>query len=716
MQTTIVQSENRLRISWENGASVCFALAGQEIHGIDEVTSSGIALRNPGSMWRPYFATPEGLHYTQWQLVEATHDDNGEVRIQADVIGYPTHFREDLDEYLGDIFVLRPETGEVRDRFEWHFKPSELEIDGHRFTGFSYSFHFEARDPKRKIYRLFDAATWEIGGTLRGNTLIFQGQLNPPVTELEKDQYFTTACNYYGAEMCGILGPEDRVSIQRLPRFATIQAFDFIAHDSGVLLNYYEPLEEVFSILQSEPGEDTLHIVDEVRRPLASTFTTHPKHVLFHALDTPLTDIPTRNLWNRTYDWAHDKIRARQGIKQPEVFPRVWTPQVKTNTFLVYDKEVKREDALYYLADNVLPLWAEMGVKEICTPSLWVSDYTVDRYTTKEEHSALQGQLTVSGICCVRVHEIDPLWGGVEAVKYFVDRAHHHGMKVQLWWASHLSRRAPIFNERPDFMMTARDGLPNGGGFGHDILITLNLNNPDCFEWEFQKLKAVYEATGVDGFFHDSYGNMTFLPLDSNDESRLGQQEPYERLMARLQELGMNSFSVEGIGSMGTGHFGMRLAETKPGAEGQYQNALDWWIGQEDMLYGLNMGMDQEIWEGREDEARQFAFRAMAGGGRFGFTEMVGNVEMWSGWLKEMNQVHAQVAPLNGRRELLADGNGVLWRRDNGENILFGYRPFAYPAGVKANVEEINAHGPTPAETEDGMLVAKAGRVYRWKN
>jgi hypothetical protein len=94
---------------------------------------------------------------------------------------------------------------------------------------------------------------------------------------------------------------------------------------------------------------------------------------------------------------------------------------------------------------------------------------------------------------------------------------------------------------------------------------------------------------------------------------------------------------------------------------------------------------------------------------------MVGNVEMWSGWLKEMNQVHAQVAPLNGRRELLPEGNGILWRRENGESVLFGYKAFAYPAGDKVCVEEITAQGTSRVETEDGIFVAKAGRVYRWK-
>jgi hypothetical protein len=264
-------------------------------------------------------------------------------------------------------------------------------------------------------------------------------------------------------------------------------------------------------------------------------------------------------------------------------------------------------------------------------------------------------------------------------------------------------------------MLTARDGLPNGGGFGHNILITMDLNNPDCFEWEYQKLKALYEATGVDGLFHDSYGNMTFLPLNYADETRRGQQDAYERLIARLQKLGMKSFSVEGIGALGTGHFGMHLADTSPEARGQYQNALDWWIGQEDMLYGLNMGMDQQVWPGREDEARRFAFRCLAGGGRFGFTATEGNVEMWSGWLKELNQLHARLGALTGRRTLLPEDKGVLWERESGDSVLFAFRSFAWPLEGVEDLREVTARGFGPLAFDGVTLSAESGRVYCWR-
>lgn len=715
MTVDIQQAPGELRVFWPNGSGVTFELDVDDVLGVRAVEAEGVALRNTDTLWRPLLRTPEGVHYTRFVLKEARVETDGAVVVTAAAVGYRSFLREELDEYIGDMLEMDTGEGEVRDEFQWCFSPSHFDLDGREFDGFSYSYRFVSSSPARRVYRIFDFATWEIGGALGGNTLLFQGQLNPPVTDLAVDQHFTTACNYYGAEMQGVMGPEDRVSIQRLPRFATIQAFDFLVHDEGVLFNLYEPLEEVFSVLQSQQGENRLHFVDELRGDLSADFSTHPKHVLFHRLEVPLLKEEARNLWLRAYDRVHDAIRARHGIERSYVLPRVWTPQVEHDVFRVYDEDVPRERALYHLGDTVLPVWEEMGVKEICTPSLWVSDYTVDRLKTKEEHHGLQGNLVVSGICCVRVHEIDELWGGTDALAYFVKKAHRYGMKVQLWWASHLSRRAPIFAERPDFMLTARDGLPNGGGFGHDVLITLDLNNEDCFEWEYQRLKAVYEATGIDGLFHDSYGNLTFLPLNFADETRRGQQVAMERLMQRLQALGMSSFSLEGIGALGTGHFGMNLANTDPEAQGQYQNALDWWIGQEDMLYGLNLGMEQPHWTGRDEDAREFSFRAIANGGRFGFSGLHGNVELWCGWIKEHNQILAQVNPLAGRRTLLPNDEGVLWEIADGRRVLFAFRPHTLLAGSDAEITRVTASAALPLGSREDGIEAQAGEVYTWR-
>ncbi|MHB9026905.1 MAG: alpha-amylase family protein [Armatimonadota bacterium] len=701
-----------LRLQLPNAMEITVALDGERVLGIRDVQAHGVALRNPAKLWRPVITTPEGMQYLTFLLRDVIDGAEGEVTLVMDAVGTQAYLQEALDEYLGDMIALPSSDEPVIDRLEWEFQPSALELDGRRFAGFSYRYHFTGASG-RKIYRIFDDATWEIGGHVDGNTLLCQGQVNPPVTELRKEDYFTTACNYYGAEMRGVQGKPSRVSIQRLPRIGVLQAFDFMAHARGILLNYFDPTMEVHSLIQKDFDEDLLHVLDELRRPLAEDFHSHPKHVLFHPLQDDLPKEEIRNTWARALDFVYSRERTRAGITPSPVLPRVWLPQVSRDMAEFGDVRVPRERYLEYLAEKVLPIWAEMGVKELCAPSFWVSDYTVDRYKKKDD-TGMHGALMVSGICCVRVHEIDPLYGGPRAVARLTRRAHELGMQIQLWWATHLSRRAPIYRERPDFMAIARDGHANGGGYGRDSIITLNLANPECVDWIFNKLKAVYEATGVDGLFHDSYGNMTFLPVNYADPQRLGQQEGFEGLLARLQALGLRTMTIEGLGPFGVGHFGMNLLPQKADeAAGGYQNALDWWIGQEDMIYGLNMGIGQGVWPEREEQARQFAFRCLAAGGNFGFTQHADGIEKWSGWLREQRQLHARLAPVTGKRTLLPGDRGVCWERPEGDELLFTFQAFTYPLPAGVTAVEVTPTGETPVRRIDGNIAMEPWRVYR---
>jgi hypothetical protein len=684
-------------------------LDGECILGIGGVWVADQPLRNAARLWRPQLATPEGIHYGRFDLKSVHAAPDGTVTLETVATGLPVGVREEQDEYLMDVVCPTLPDRSVQDRFEWVFAPDAFTLGGRSFAGFSYRYRFTSRQG-RKLYRLFDLATWEIGGRVRGNELLFQGQVNPPATQLAKGCAFTTACNYYGAEMRGANTVTKRVSMQRLSRIGTIQAFDFLVHRAGALLGMFEPLEEVFSLLQKHPGEDVLHVLDEHRRPLSATFETHPKRILFHAATDAWQHEDRRNLWRQAYDAVHDGARRRARIARSPVQPRVWIPQYCRDTFTLDGVSYPREKCLTALADRRLAAWADMGVREVCLHSIWKSDYTEDRLTYKDQ-SGMHGGLNVGSICNVRVHEVAPLWGGPEALAYFVEKAHAVGLQVQLWWATHVCVRAPILRERPDFVLTARDGLPNGGGFGHLGPVTFDLNNPDCFDWVFGNLKRLHDATGFDGLFHDSYGNMTFLPVNYADERRLGQQAALVRLLRKLQGIGVRNLAIEGIGPFGTGHFGMNLLPKEGRTD--FQNALDWWLGQEDMVYGLNMGIGQAVWKEATPDAQAFAFRCMAGGGRFGFTENdADGVEVWNTWLRDMNRLHARFAPLIGQRALLPKDRGVLWAQP-GHDLLFAFQPFSHPVPQGRRVSRIGPDGETPVQVRNGAFATEPWAVYR---
>ncbi|MEI7437681.1 MAG: hypothetical protein WCL16_12830, partial [bacterium] len=310
LEPTVCRSPTALQIVWSTGVTVSFAMDHEFLLGIREVLYKNLPLRNPQKLWKPLFSTPEGIHYTRFEFKDLKTARDGTATICAEAIGSAVGIQEEQDEYLGDIVNLSQPDNPVRDQFEWELKPASLDIGERAFHGFSYRYRF-ASQAGRKIYRLFDDATWEIGGTVTGNTLLLQGEVNPPVTELTRELFFTTACNYYGAEMTGFMTEPKRVSFQRLPRMGTIQAFDFLTHSKGALIGLFTPLDEVLSIIQKNKDQDFLHVVDECRRPLSDNFETYPKQMLFHPAAGSWQREDQRNLWAAIYDDVHNGVRSR---------------------------------------------------------------------------------------------------------------------------------------------------------------------------------------------------------------------------------------------------------------------------------------------------------------------------------------------------------------------------------------------------------------------
>jgi hypothetical protein len=308
---------------------------------------------------------------------------------------------------------------------------------------------------------------------------------------------------------------------------------------------------------------------------------------------------------------------------------------------------------------------------------------------------------------------IDPVWGGIDALAHFTDKAHQLGMKVQCWWASHLSPRAPIYKERPDFRCICPEGRARRGGFAFNTLVTMDLNNEDCWEWNYQHIKAIFDQANIDGLWHDSYGNMTFLPVNHADPLRRGQQEPFTRLLNAWQSLGMDTWGVEGMGPYGFGHFGMGLRASE---RENWQHSLAWWTDHADMIKGLNLGIHSPVWDDQV-AARAFAFRALAFGGRFDFAHSNDGILEWTGWLREQNRIHAQLLEFdlfNGKREVLPDDTGVLWRAPNGAHAcLFAFKPFTFdlPAGV--NASRLTDCTSEPANITAQRLQTQPMQVYR---
>ena len=67
----IEQTAEALRILLGNAAEVEFALDGERLLGVGAVRQGGVLLRNPAARWKPFFYTPEGVHYAEFRLKRA---------------------------------------------------------------------------------------------------------------------------------------------------------------------------------------------------------------------------------------------------------------------------------------------------------------------------------------------------------------------------------------------------------------------------------------------------------------------------------------------------------------------------------------------------------------------------------------------------------------------------------------------------------------------
>ena len=84
MSQRVKRTDGELRVEPAEGVSVSFALDGDRMLGIRSVEHGGVALRNPAKLWRPYFYTPEGIHYSEFRLVDVEELDGGAIRVVSE--------------------------------------------------------------------------------------------------------------------------------------------------------------------------------------------------------------------------------------------------------------------------------------------------------------------------------------------------------------------------------------------------------------------------------------------------------------------------------------------------------------------------------------------------------------------------------------------------------------------------------------------------------
>ena len=680
----------------------------KEFLGLGDVRVDGVRLRNPQRPVVVRADTPEGIQYSRFKLQQIRRSATGvAVELRADGNNWGrTEYR---DEYNQQMVELGHATQPVTDVLILHLAPAKLQLGDRQWSGFQYSFEFRSRE--RKIHRLWTEATWEIGGTIAGNTVLHQGHTNMPVYQGAKNTLFTTHC----LKKLHCYGSPQGSSFQLAPRGGLLQTFDFQYAKPGVLLQFWPRLESISSLVESPPGSELLHIVDEYRFELSRRVQTTPKWVLFSP--GALVEHAARNLWQTAYAHVNGLIRARAGVQPSVVAPEIYVTynkkklRIKGDRLLVTiaGKEVDSREVPHAIAEFLLPRLAEQGVRRFLTAPMSESDVTTLGMRRKLENG-IGGDLHCASVCATHRFLPSEFWGGLKAWRHMYATAHSLGIQVGAWFAPHLSPRAPIYQAHPEYRMLEVNSQPAGGGYGFQSLVTADWNT-GIYRWALDDLRRWKNDGGLDFLFVDSWPNLGLSAMNYGTQMRTNFQ-PLSRFFHDVQKVGIKTITFEGISPFGVTHIGVKdLQGARMEQDGAVagQNDFGWWIGNEDMA--LDMCLMVAARGRTASELQRSEFRAMANRAFIEWSNQPGLPDRLPAWWSRLNKIYNQALPNMKSRHLLPDGEGVCWT-DGKIQLLWLYCDRVAKLKSQAIVERVEATGPVQLTGTTAKRL-RAWQVYR---
>lgn len=687
-------------VTLSNGVQIDLLLAGESLRGLGEVRLGEVVLRSGTVPLAPVLATGHGVDYREFRLQEIREVEDGVV-LDTVAVGVPHLYGEYRDEYDFPMAWPKVQPQRYEDRVEWILRPERLVLEGVEYLGFAYSFRF--RSAERTIHSVTVSATWELGGVATGNTLLSQGQIQPPVYRCEPETRFSTEC----LRRLDMADNPFGYSFQFGSRYSPVQCFDFQHGPAGSLYGYWPEFVSVKSLLQKNRGEEVAWVLDNYQFAESGDVTLPRKCIVFAPAEAEgWCEEVARDRWQRCLDHAQGLVRAAYGIPKSAVKPEVGTPYsagLDDNGKLVMrigGRDCRPEEVLYAWGDMLQDL-ADQGVQRLFPEVMAESDISEWGYRYKLM-TGIHGDLMTSSVCNVWQYRMADFWGGWPAWEYFYEKGKAAGLEVGHWCGMHLSCNAPVFKEHPEFICTHVNTRPHGGGYAFNLCFGLNWNV--CWEYMLEQW-AEWKQHGLDYLFFDSMGNWGLLGADyahgaEPNAPGLG------KFLGGLAELGIGIFSVEGIGPFGVGRFGIsdnKREDVLASVAVAGQNDWSWWVGNEDMAIDCLPMLHPHPERTPEELHTQF-FRCVANRG-------LPSIYPIPEWLRELWHTFNALRPDMINRHLLPGGQGVHWTGGKAE-LLFAYRPLSWPLTAGAQVEKIVGGKPQPVEAE-GVLHAEGQAAYR---
>jgi hypothetical protein len=699
--------------------------SGDALLGIGAIEIDGVAVRSSKTEIRPDFSTPDAVHYQDFALLDIEKTDSGIV-LHSEALARHELYGEMMDEYSYNLAF--PRLHEIqRDRLDWIIKPVEITLDGERYVGLSIAFHFSS--DRNEIHRFTTVATWEIGARADGNTIYHQSYTCPPVFDVTAENHFSTTCLKQLDLWNSWLGN----SYQMLPRWGAIQPFDFQSAEQGVLLGYWPDKHSVKSLIQKNPGEDVIFVVDEYDFALAKDVDIPAKNILFSSGRREKHEIV--NMWTRACDYTAEIIRGFFGIKtcQPLLgggpvykgrnsVPRgelaggpqpdwLWTHENGKFYFQLEGEKIERREFLYWLADKKLPQLHARGLKRIMFEPVHESDFTEDAFAYHAQ-TGWHGDLVVCSICGSRRYVPADCYDGWRGWNYLADKARKLDMSLGHWVGLHLTPRAPILREHPDYVLQHVNTLGHSGGYSHLSICSINWCS-GAKKWFLDDMKRWHDEGGLEWLFFDSWPNLGCSPLNYG-----GRMEPMQwemgDVLAQLQKIGYAWFSFEGTSPFGVHQYGlwdpMQEYEKHTSGGVMGQNDFGWWLGHEYMGYnqmlgpGVNEKRDRKI-------LPEISFRYAA---NRSLTLVLENHENRYPYVEGLDRTYALLQPLMRKRYVLPDDRGVKWESDLGLAV-FAYRSFDLQLPKGAKVFRVEKGLEKPVEYSGSTMKTEPWTAYKIK-
>ena len=477
-----------------NGFDFELKFAGDYFLGIGEIKVNGLTLRSNKLPMFAHVATPESIKLVNFKLVNKTVSSEGIVldftaqKVLENTMEWMLHTvrnRRNMTDW-----TKGPEDA-LDTKFSMVIKPIERKVGKVTVKGFSYQYLFKSES--LAIYKITDRASWEVGGTAKGNELWMRNGVVDCIQEFSnsKDMYST---EWY---LPGVANPN---VFQFHPLQTQFQGFTFTSAEQGTLITWASKVAHIRSLFEKWRGYNEIVHFHEHCNDLINSFETSPMEVLW--IPGKLDRIGRVNLYNDVRELVHEELHQQAGMKRERITTygiiEEWTEP---------DFDRYREKGLAKLIDA--------GIKTIFIDNQCQNDMNT---------------WGVSNMCCNVDYKISETVGE-EKLKNFCQAAKAGGVRVEMWGNTAISTLTERFRER-DGRKKGIEFLPAKGTIMEVLnkskspfirnasnaieadhytprFCVLNLRDQDIRKYWLKQWKYFHDEIGIEGIFLDSSFNMS---------------------------------------------------------------------------------------------------------------------------------------------------------------------------------------------------------------